>query len=237
MNSAVQLGPFIIQIAWIVLAGGLVTGYLLLTYSSPFRGSTWSDFRETVSTSIGMFIMAFFFGTIPLKINIFISDPLAVISYPSGRAELYLAILLMVTYLLYSNVKKKVSLTMYLHGLLYILLPTSFIHAFFTQKIGQKIWEPVSHFMPWSNHPVFLYMMFINAILLIWLLRLEKKQINTESKVISIYFLWVLSHLTIALVDRSPIFFSIPITPVFYFGLLIIGIGVYISRLVKKKGN
>src|SRR5690554_5524330 len=114
----IHLGPMNIKVVWIIIGGGLILGYFLLAFSSSFKGQEWKKLRETVSNSLFIFIMTYFFGTIVFKFSTFISDPLSVLSYPSGQNELFLGTGLIAVYLIYSSRADHTSLQTYIHALM-----------------------------------------------------------------------------------------------------------------------
>src|SRR5690554_432882 len=152
----IQLGPLNVKVAWLIVAGGLIAGYLLLAYSSPFKGNDRKKFRETIGNGLSIFIVSYFFGTIIFKFTTFISDPLSIISYPSGQKELFFATALFALYLLYSSRSVGLSVLIYIHALMYIVLPVTIVHAFFEQKQGAPV-EILESILPWGTHPTSLY--------------------------------------------------------------------------------
>ncbi|WP_088074152.1 hypothetical protein [Litchfieldia alkalitelluris] len=232
--NAIQVGPAIIQQSWIVIGSGLVVGYLLLTFSSPFKGEGGKEIRETIGNSVITFILTFLFGTFIFQIDMVIRDPIAVMSYPSGEQELYLATIFTITYLMYSSIKNKVGPFEYVHGLLYYLLPTSFIFEFWVQRNGREMWDGISVILPWDNHPISLYMLVFSAILLIILLKIES--VKVEQKVINILLIWTITLNLTALLDDYPVYFGIPVTQWFYLFLLSIVLGLVVINQIKKKG-
>lgn len=59
LEQMLLLGPLQIKFNWIVVAIGLIFGYVLLTYSSPFKGEKYKKEREIVVNSMMYFIIVY----------------------------------------------------------------------------------------------------------------------------------------------------------------------------------
>lgn len=224
-----QIGPLNIKVIWLIVGGGLMTGYLLLAFGSIFKGGDWKKLRETVSNSLFVFIISYLFGTIVFKFSTFISDPLSVLSYPSGQNELFLATGLFVVYLIYSSRANHTSLLTYLHAIMHILLPVTIIYAFFQQKVGIEV-GILANILPWNTHPISLYTIILGGVLLLFLLNKKQNEYG-----LLIYLLWTGGMSGIQALNMSTEFFGIPVTQIYYLFLLIIGIGAWIHFKVLEK--
>lgn len=231
--NAIQIGPAIIQQSWIVIGTGLITGYLLLTYNSPFKGEKGKELRETIGNSVFIFILTFLFGTFVLQIDLVFQDPIAVISYPSGVQELYLATIFTTMYLIFSSMKKKVALIQYVHGLLYFLLVANLLFEFWVQRKGSGLLGETT-IIPWNNHPISLYMIVVSAVLLVILLKIQL--MTVEKSVIIIFVTWTVALNITGLLDDYPVYFGIPVTQLFYVFLLTIAVGLVALKLLKNMG-
>ncbi|MBB5174045.1 hypothetical protein [Texcoconibacillus texcoconensis] len=234
MNETLQLGSLLIPYPWLIIATGLFIGYFLLTYVSSFKEDRWKSLRETVVNGVIWFIFSFLFGSILFHIETFLSDPLAVLSYPSGGQELYLSILVVIGYFVYASVQKNIPIHLYLHALLTPLFSSSFLYAFFEQTQGESVKGWVAEISPWANHPVSLYMMFFSACFLVWILSLQVVE-KSSKHVLTIYFLWVFSQLMVSSFMTHPLFFGVPITNVFFYFLLFIGTFIALLNQFERK--
>ena len=223
MNSSIELGPLLIKESWIVLSIASILGYLLLAYFSSLKGKAWKPFREQIGNGIIFFIVFYMFGSIIFNLPMFLTDPLAVLSYPSGKKELYLAFVVLTIYWTVMSLKTHIPLSKYLHASLYILLPAKFGYAFFEGNSGEGVGEYLAFIVPWTHHPVSLYSMVISGGLLIWLITM--KNTNEGKKTGLLFMLWVFSEFLINMTLVFPQFFGIPVT--LYFYLFLFGLGVY----------
>ncbi|WP_078594738.1 hypothetical protein [Evansella clarkii] len=234
MDVSYQLGPLMVTGSWIVLTAGIIAGFLTLTYLSPFKGDNWKGLREDTGSGIIYLIIIFIFGSVLFKIELFLSDPMAALSYPGGRKEMYLGIFVTGTYWTAVSIKRGLPVHKFLHASLYILLPAKIIYSFFEGRTGEAV-TGLTAFSPWSHHPVSLYIMVVSSGLLLWLITGSFKQ-NSGKIVLVPFFIWTLSLLIINYTAVYPMFFGVPVSMAFYLVLLIAGsILIFINDLSLRR--
>lgn len=154
------------------------------------------------------------------------------ISYPSGERELVLASFVTAVYLFVWSIKsKQFHLATTIQAFMYLVLPVTIIYTFFERATGKEV-ILFHRILPWSNHPISLYMLFVVGIIFLFLLTKERKMQDRIG--ILVYLLWVISFSLIQFLNTTTQFFSIPVSQRYFFILFLFGIASSIFINLKR---
>ncbi|GAA0430376.1 hypothetical protein GCM10008983_03480 [Lentibacillus halophilus] len=123
------------------LAGGLLFYYI----ATSARKSGKKKEREEIVSILINFILFVWAGKLLMNLPIFLSDPLAVLAYPSASPAFFTAVILMVVNVAY-RVKRH---AMDIHGFLTAFLPV-FLGAAFSYEFLDIIWHG-NHLSLWQQ--------------------------------------------------------------------------------------
>ena len=115
-----------IGILAISIGAGLLTFYL---WSDIPQEQKKAQLNEIVSQLIN-FIIFVWIGKIVMNISLFISDPLAVLAYPSDSKAFYFAVALTTTVLVYKKFRKEYDMYQLFESFLPVFIVGSFVFAF-----------------------------------------------------------------------------------------------------------
>ncbi|MCZ0701723.1 hypothetical protein J2T56_000065 [Natronobacillus azotifigens] len=158
MTDALYFGPFILSFDIIIKSLSFVFGIIFLIVTSPFS-------RKEQTSQVIDFLIVFFLiiigSKVLLHIRIFLTDPIAVLAFPSDSKAFYLAFVMMSVYLSMLVKRNKIDLLSFSDSFVRVLLMTMFVQ-FFSEII-------------FTNDFVPIYQLMLSFILLLFLLLLEKR--------------------------------------------------------------
>lgn len=116
------------KVAYIVIS--IAAGLTFFYVTSPLEKSVKKQQMEENSSLIINFILFIWAGKILLNIGIFVTDPLAVLAYPSNSNAFYLAVLLLIINIAYRSRKKYLNVSTATSSLVPIFLGSAFVYEF-----------------------------------------------------------------------------------------------------------
>ncbi|TMW72995.1 hypothetical protein [Alteribacter natronophilus] len=230
MYNVFQAGSLLIPYWMFYLAGSLAAGFLYLKFFSSYKESRWHHVRDKTADTVIIFVLVFQFGTAVLHLPMLLEDPLAVLSYPSGSAEFYTALLFTSAYVIYLHFRNISRLKHTLTGIFLVLVVSDFVFSFLAQRSGEEIGTPLQAL---SHHPVGLYTMLLCTLVLVL----------TSQNLLSIkhaFALWAFGKWLISRADPSNMFFHLYGMNYFLLVLLFAAIvlnAVYFGRNLLKKSR
>lgn len=149
-----------IGIIAISFIAGIISYYFLSELSKEQKKK---QIDEVISQLIN-FILFMILGKVIINWEIFISDPLAVLAYPSNSAAFYFAFFLSSMVLVYKAKFKKMDITSFLGAFFHVFLTAAFLYEFI-----QLIWK--------NNSLNFGYLVVISILLVLVLFLRERLSI------------------------------------------------------------
>ncbi|HLS08116.1 hypothetical protein [Lentibacillus sp.] len=140
------------NIAIIVLS--IMAGAVFFWISSP---SAKQDKKQQLEESLSLiinFVLFIWAGKIVLNIGIFVTDPLAVLAYPSDSNAFYAAVLLLLINIVYKTTRKHMNAGMVLSALVPIFLGSAFSYEFI-----DVVWN--DHTMFWGHLGLLLILLIV----------------------------------------------------------------------------
>ena len=143
MPSAWMLGPLIIKSSLVILVVSFILGIIFFRFISPFtKEETKKRIDEVVSFLIG-FVIALWIAKIMLNLPAFISDPRAMLAYPSDSNAFYLAFVIMIIYTRIRVVKDYQHLITLQFTFITIFISATFIYEFVQIISGNLMQSPL----------------------------------------------------------------------------------------------
>jgi hypothetical protein len=204
-----------IGIVAISVLAGLISFYLMT--DSP-KDVKKKQIEEFISLFIN-FVLFIWLGKIIANWKIFISDPLAVLAYPSDSDAFYLAVLFSVTVLVYKSKYKKINVKEFFDSFIHVFLIASFVYEFIQ--------------LVWKNNPFSLSYLVLFTVLLI-LYFLLRERMTTTTLIIVILVGWTCGMIGISLYHPYITMFDYMIAPWFVGAFLLIGITIIIIKDRKR---
>ncbi|SFE28742.1 hypothetical protein SAMN05216238_11222 [Lentibacillus persicus] len=175
--------------AWVfmkvtVIVLSIVAGLIFFYVTSPAgKALKKQQLEESISLIIN-FVLFIWAGKILLNLNIFITDPLAVLAYPSDSNAFYLALLLLLANLAWKVKKEKAKVETMLMSLMPVFLASAFTYEFLDIIVNDKL-------LSWGH----LSLLFILLIVyLIW-----QERLAAEKLMAVVFALWSAGQLLIAI--------------------------------------
>ncbi|PSL43217.1 hypothetical protein B0H94_11140 [Salsuginibacillus halophilus] len=194
-----QVGPLLIPEAAVATVIALVAAYLYVRYFTLYQGSAGYRPRDRAVNVLILIGFVYAFGTVLLNLTLFLSDPMAVLSYPSGPGEFILALCAAGIYIAVQHWKKGIDVRELFAVLLYIVLAAQIVYAVWTRESGTSINGP----LPFAEHPIAFYTTAVSVALLFWLHRLGEK-IQRSAQLSVVGAAWAFSQWLIMRVDAVP---------------------------------
>jgi len=166
------------KIAIIVLS--IIAGAVLFWISSP---SAKHDKKQQLEESLSLiinFVLFIWAGKIVLNIGIFVTDPLAVLAYPSDSNAFYAAVLLLLINIIYKTTRKHMNAGMVLSALVPIFLGSAFSYEFI-----DVVWH--DNTMSWGHLGLLL------ILLIVYLIRHEQTRASMMGALI--FTVWSLGQI------------------------------------------
>ncbi|SHM65851.1 hypothetical protein [Gracilibacillus kekensis] len=141
MPQAFMLGSLVIKTELIMIIASFVIGCILFYFLSPFDKKQTRQLLDTASNILFTLIISLWIGKVLWNIDVFLSDPMAVLTYPSNTMALYLALILTIGYSWWKWIRTFRSYQGHLYVLITIFLLASFLHSFMEQIFFQTSWQ------------------------------------------------------------------------------------------------
>ncbi|MBP1970468.1 hypothetical protein J2Z83_002589 [Virgibacillus natechei] len=139
MSSGWMIGPLVIKSSLVALIGSFLAGFILLWLLSPFSKIETKKLIDEVGSLLLTFIISLWIGKILVNFSTFLSDPLAVLAYPSDSSAFYIGFLLTIIYSTFKIIKDYSHLQKILLSFMYVFLSASFIYEFIRINIGSDV--------------------------------------------------------------------------------------------------
>ncbi|MDY0406477.1 hypothetical protein P5G51_014890 [Virgibacillus sp. 179-BFC.A HS] len=168
-----------------VIAFSFVIGFATLYLLSPAKGEQKRKYMEELISQLINFIIFIWVGKIILHFSIFVTDPLAILAYPSDSGAFYFAVLGVAIVLLYKSKQHKTDM----RGVIQSFIPV-FLVASFTYEFIQLVWN--------DNTYAFARLIVQALLLVLWFSTLGRVQTMIQFMVlltgwtIGMLVLWVL---------------------------------------------
>ncbi|GGJ93609.1 hypothetical protein GCM10007063_15210 [Lentibacillus kapialis] len=157
----------------------ILAGIIFFYISSPSVKHEKKQQLEEGTSLIINFVLFIWAGKIVLNIHIFVTDPLAVLAYPSDAHAFYMAVLLLLVNIVYKATRKQMYVGTVLSALVPIFLGSAFLYEFI-----EAVWN--DNTMSWSH----MGLLFI--LLILFLIRYE--QIRPFTMTALIFTIWSLGQ-------------------------------------------
>ncbi|WP_226037597.1 hypothetical protein [Aquibacillus saliphilus] len=216
MPPAWLIGPLVIKSSLVILIGSLLAGLLFFRIISPYSKSETKQRIDEVGTILITFVITLWIGKIIMNFSIFISDPIAILAYPSDSKSFYIAVFLTVLYGKYKFIRVSKHLIPLLFSWMVVFLTASFVYEFI-----QMIWGTNVHTLGYLGLLVTLIMVTI----------LLPERIALENITLIILIGWCLGQWILSFFTNTTVF-QFSLNPIFY---LIIFIGSLVLFYFYKK--
>lgn len=163
------------------------------------------------------FMIFIWIGKIVVHLAKFVQDPLAVLAYPSNSYAFYIATIFIIVNLIYRMVKHQQNMPLLLSSFVSVFLAATFTYEFL-QIIIEK-----------NNN--WIYLSFITFTLIIYLVMIEK--VNIEKSTLTIAILWLVGQFVLSIVSYATIF-SYHLSPIYFVCLLIFILSYYLYRKKRR---
>ncbi|TVP81957.1 MAG: hypothetical protein EA344_12290 [Alkalicoccus sp.] len=228
MNDALSIGPFTIPFTTLMAAAALAAAYIYIRYGTDFQKEKYKKIREEGLNILAAGIIVFLFGTVVLRFPAFLSDPLAVLSYPGGAEEMLLAASVMTLYSIMQSKKHFLSGTALFGMIFTILIAGELVYHFFQPSAGIS----AGSLLPFAAHPVSFYIIAAGGAVLYWM---HHRKVNLEQAVFPAVVIWAFSRWVIGFSDTMHTFFMVPV-PGEYFWIPAAGAAFfYVYQRINKK--
>ncbi|WP_404450557.1 hypothetical protein LG329_09360 [Virgibacillus necropolis] len=191
MPSAWIIGPLIIKSSLILLIGSFVVGFIFFRFTSPFSKLETKQRIDEIGSILVVFVISLWVGKILTNISTFISDPGAILAYPSDSKAFYVAFLLTLIYGKFKVVKHYQHLLLLLLSWMYVFLSASFVYEFIQIMVGDGV-------LTW----VYIGLL---AVLLIIIILLQEKVTTAQLMFVSILG-WSLGQLALSIFHHTSVF-------------------------------
>ncbi|WP_058308803.1 hypothetical protein [Gracilibacillus massiliensis] len=141
MPQAFMLGSLVIKTELIITIASFVIGFILFYFLSPFEKQRTKQLLDTVSNIFLTLIISLWIGKILWNIDVFVKDPMAILTYPSNTLALYLALILTIGYTWWKWIRTFASYQDHLYVFTTIFLLASFLNSFMEQIFFQTNWQ------------------------------------------------------------------------------------------------
>lgn len=195
----------------------IVAGLAIYYLSSKLGVSERKKVIEQLTSYIINFILFIWLAKVIWQLPLFISDPVAVLAYPSNAQAFYLAIFLILIQIGYHCKKRGLNIQVLLFHFIPVLLSASFTYQFI-----DLVW--LNNQFAWGN---FLLMMF----LLLLFLRLRER-LQQRTLIITITLCWVMGKLILNSLLPYTTIFGYMIHPLLY---LVVGMICMVLFVIRRK--
>ena len=217
-TAAIAVKLVSISIILISLLIGLASFYLV---SDSTKEKKKALIDEMISQLI-IFIIFIWIGKILINPSIFISDPMAVLAYPSNSNAFYLAVLFSGILLFYKSNRGKLNMKVFLQAFAQVFLVASFIYEFIQ--------------FAWYDNPFALGYMILVGIILV-LFYFIQDRILVDKSLLMIVIGWSFGIMLLSLIQPYVTVFGYILSPWFAGLFFIVCLTLILSNQRKKAPN
>lgn len=204
-----------------ILVFSLATGFLTFYLFSDLTMEQKKKHIEELFSQIITFIIFIWLGKVTLNFSIFISDPIAILAYPSDLKSFYFAVVLHAIYLAYKSKVKNFSILPLLDPFLNIFLIASFVYEFIQYEIK-------------DNPYAFGYLILLAILIGIYFFLRERFSVTIL--LIVIVTVWSIGMVTLAVIQPYVTVFGYLMAPWFVTIIFVMSISGLAYKL-KKEGD
>ncbi|GGC94511.1 hypothetical protein GCM10007216_26550 [Thalassobacillus devorans] len=209
MPSAWVLGPLIIKSTWIITIVSIIAGGLFYRYYSRFSQAKKKRMEDSLFSLLLTFIFTYFFGKIVFHFSLFFQDPPAILAYPSGKNEFYLAAVLTFAHALFLLRKKQMDGRELLFSGMMVFFPALLLKNFLDAMLLQNGMEL----------PIIVKLFVLSVFVLLFAFQTVDK-----SHVIYLWLAWLLSEWLLTFIAPFPMLFGVIVATWFIFTLMVAGL-------------
>lgn len=206
----------LLSIAIIIIS--FVIGFIFFYIISPLSKEEKRKHIEELVSLLINFIIFIWVGKIIMNLAIFISDPLAVLAYPSDSSAFYIACLLIILNIIYKTKRHGFQVGSLMISFIPIFLVANFVYEFL-----QMIWYGSMY--SWS------YMALLMILIILYLMLFEKKPRKTTYLLI---LGWSLGQLLLSILLPFTTVFSYILAPWFLGTILLVFLLLFLISNRKK---
>lgn len=203
-----------IAIVIVSLLGGIVTFYII---SHDAKEIKKKQIEDVVSLAIN-FVIYIWIGKIIVNFDKFISDPLAILAYPSSSYAFYLATIFIIVNLYYRKYRHSERINLIVQAFIPIILSASFIYEFLQVTIENQ---------PYNKS----YLLFITVLTIGYIALYGRMSPSMQSFLFSLVLL--LGQLLLTLLYKITIF-GYRLLPIYFISLIVIIIAITTFRKKRK---
>lgn len=196
--------------------GGILAFYML---SDLTKEQKKRHIKEMNSQLIN-FVLFIWVGKIILNFPVFISDPLAILAYPSDSSAFYLAVLFSSLYLFYKSQRGQMNMMVFIQSFIFVFLIASFLYEFM-----QLAW--------YDNTFSFGYMVLLGFLLVLFLT--AQGRIGSHTLIGALLIGWSLGIYIIATIQPFVTVFGYMMAP-WFVGLFFAGSFTHLILNQRKSG-
>lgn len=197
----------------------LVLGFLSFYLLSDFSKEKKKRHMEELTSQFINFIIFIWLGKIMLNFPIFISDPMAILAYPSDSNAFYFAIVFIILFLLYKKKRKKLDVLSLLESFVHVFLISSFVYEFI-----QIVVE--------DNTYAFGY--FILLVALIGIFFFFRERMNITVLLMVLITIWSIGLMILALTQPFVTVFGFTMTP-WFIGVFFVISMISLTNQLRKR--
>ncbi|GAA0465464.1 MULTISPECIES: hypothetical protein [Alkalibacillus] len=206
-----------IQIAIIIVS--FLLSFIVFMFISPLNKQLKKQYLdETVSFIINI-VLLIWLGKVVFNLSLILTDPMAVLAYPSGAREFYFGITVAVIIFIAKHKKKEIRIIPFLHAFLTIFIFASFIYEFMELIVQGHTYS--------FNYLTLLFIVLITFVMM------NSLSFGISSGVT--ITLWSLGQLALTTVQPFITIFSYMVSPWFIMIVFMGGISILITN-IKKVG-
>jgi hypothetical protein len=194
MVESTKLISIFIPIASIF--GGIVSFYMMSDLPKLQR----KRHIEEITSQLINFVLFIWVGKIILNFPVFISDPLAILAYPSDSSAFYLAVLFSSLYLFYKSKRGQMNMLLFIQSFIFVFLIASFLYEFMQ--------------FAWYDNPFSFGYMVLLAILLILFLTAQGR-LGSHTLISALLIGWSLGIYILTTIQPFVTVFGYMVTPWF----------------------
>ncbi|HSO57376.1 MAG TPA: hypothetical protein VLQ66_03980 [Paenisporosarcina sp.] len=198
------------------ILGGILSFYMMSDLPKEQR----KRLIEEITSQLINFVFFIWLGKIILNFPVFISDPMAILAYPSDSRAFYLAVLFSSLLLFYKSKRGKMNVFLFIQSFISVFLVASFLYEFM-------------QFALYDNTYSFGYMILL-AILLILFLSLQGR-IGRHTLISALLIGWSLGIYIITTIQPFVTVFGYMMTP-WFVGLFFAVSFTYLILNKRKSG-
>ncbi len=214
MPSAWVIGSVVIKSSFVVLVISILVSMLLFRFLHPFNERKGKQYVDEIGTIFIGIAVSIIIGKILLNVSEFITDPIAILAYPSDSKAFYIGLLFVVVYVKWRVIRSYDHFEELFFSWMFVFFAASFLYEFVISVFGNGTGNGISMVIPF-------------VLLIGFLLLYEKVAIGLLA--ILGMVLWSLGQLLFRIFDQTSIF-QFYVSPIFYGLNLLIGIMLLLYR-------